>query len=111
MAAGLILAKAADADGSPLSDVSDEFDSLTAGGVRQEFALVAVKEFFAFFCFSRIKFEDLRDEFGFGSERGKPDIEVAVARPAVFWNSPRGVARHSDAETLLWSNGCTDLKG
>jgi len=111
MTARLIFAEAADADGRAFGDFGDEVNRLSAGGIGEKFALVAIKELFAFSHFFRIEFENLRDEFSFRCEGGKPDVEVAVHCPAVFWNSARRVAGDTDAQALLWRRPCADLEG
>jgi len=109
--ARLVSAEAPDTDGGSLGNARDEFYGLTAGGVGEEFALVAVEEFLAFLCFFGMEFEDLGDEFGFWSKRGKPNIEVAVNDPAVLGHSAGRVAGDADAQALIGLGRGADLEG
>jgi len=111
VAAGFILAETADADGCALGDAGDEFDCLATRGVGEEFALVAVEEFLALSCFFGIKLEDLGDEFGFGCECRKPDVEIAVDYPAIFGDSAEEMAGDADAKALFGRRGRADLEG
>jgi len=70
VAAGLVGAEAADADGGAFGDAGDELDGLTAGGIGEKLALVAVEKLFAFSCFFGIEFKNLRDELASGARVG-----------------------------------------
>src|SRR5579872_3385666 len=110
MASGFFLAEAADADRRAHGDLCEQFDSLAAGGVGEELALVAIEEPVALGGLIGSKTTNLRDEFRVGRKRGQPDIEVAVRDPAIFGHAARRVTGDADAEALFSLGWCANLE-
>lgn len=111
MAAGLVLAGAADADGHARGRLGDEFDGLASGGVGEQLALVFIEDFLERGGRTVDSLLDFGDELGAGGEDGEPDVEVAVFGPALSRDAARRKARHADAQALFGLGGSADLEG
>jgi hypothetical protein len=111
MAARLVDAGAADADGRTGSNGREEFDGLAASGIGKQFAFVTIKLFLECGERAMLFLLDFSYELCAGREHGEPDVKVIVHDPAVFGNAARREARNANAKALPRLRRCAYLEG